>query len=368
MTPDNDTLSLQETPLTAMHRAAGAKMGAFAGYDMPIHYPDGILAEHRHTRARAGLFDVSHMGPCLLEGPDVIARLERLVPGDLQGLAVGRMRYTVLLNPSGGVVDDLMVLKLAETRLFLVLNASRKAVDLALLREHVGPVAAGADRALLAVQGPEAARVVRERFGEMVDTLPFMGGREQGEWIITRSGYTGENGFEIALPAHAAEGVARDLLADPAVRWAGLGARDTLRLEAGLCLYGHELDETVSPVEADLAWIIGKRRREAGDFPGGARIQAELASGPARRRVGLRLEGRTIAREGTPIRAVDGSMLGTVTSGGFSPTLGVPVAMGYVVTGMAAVGTPVQLEVRGQLAPARVVALPFVPHAYRSGT
>ena len=339
-------------------------MAAFAGYDMPIQYQDGILAEHAHVRTRAGLFDVSHMGQCVLDSPGAAQRLEMLVPGDIQGLAVGRMRYSVFLTPEGGVLDDLMILRKSETRFFLIVNASRKETDFALLQERVGDMEILEDHALLALQGPEAARVLAQ-LQPAIDHLPFMGGMvttiRDMRLVVTRSGYTGEDGFEISVPSAQANELADILMQDAAVKWIGLGARDTLRLEASLCLYGHELDETTSPVEAGLSWVIGKRRREAGDFPGAKRILQELKDGPLRRRVGIRPEGRTIAREGAEIYDASGNRIGFVTSGGFSPSLGGPIAMGYISTN----DTRLQLMVRGQALPASVVPLPFVPHRYR---
>jgi aminomethyltransferase len=369
--------AILETPLHALHEELGARIAPFAGYDMPIQYPAGILAEHLHTRSRAGLFDVSHMGQALLEGADhvsVAAFLETLCPADFVNLAPGRQRYTQLLNESGGIVDDLMVTRppSADGALRLVVNASRKAVDLALLRERLPegvrltPLGAAA---LIAVQGPlAAATLARLAPGQGLEALPFMGARPariaEFETFVSRSGYTGEDGYEISLPAAQAEMFARLLLAQPDVSPIGLGARDSLRLEAGLCLYGHELDETVDPVEAALAWSIQKRRRIEGGFPGAERIQDALAKGPKRQRVGLRPDGRAPAREGTEILSADGAPIGVVTSGGFGPSVGAPIAMGFVQRDCAAVGTPVALVVRGKPLSARIAAMPFHPHAY----
>ncbi len=372
--------ALLVTPLHALHREYGARFAPFAGYDMPIQYRDGILAEHAHTRAEAGLFDVSHMGQAWLEGPDyeAVARaLETLCAADLVGLASGRQRYTQWLNADGGIVDDLMATRPAgDSRgLYLVLNASRKDVDLALIAAHL-PQAIQLrrldDRALLALQGPAAARALRRATGaEDIGVMPFMSARKYhwggADAYVSRSGYTGEDGFEISLPADRAEAFARRLLAEPEVKLIGLGARDTLRLEAGLCLYGHELTEEIDPVEAGLAWSIPKRRRAEGGFPGAARIQKALAEGPWRRRVGLRLEGRAPARDGAEIVASDGRAVGAVTSGGFGPSVGAAIAMGYVETGFAAPGTELALLVRGKALPAKVVPLPFHPHAYYRG-
>lgn len=375
--PSASDAPLHSTPLVDEHRARGARMVPFAGYLMPVQYADGILAEHQWTRAHAGLFDVSHMGQAVVSGADhatTAAALERLVPGDILGLAPGRIRYTQLLTAEGGIVDDLMVTRPADPaedgRLYLVVNASRKEGDFALIAEGLP---AGVtlmpmpEKALLALQGPEAAAVMA-RLAPDADALAFMAGGPMTvagfDCHVSRSGYTGEDGFEISVSASDVVALWRALLADPAVKPIGLGARDSLRLEAGLCLYGHDIDETTSPVEAALVWSIGKRRREEGGFPGDARIRGELAGGPSRKRVGLKPEGRAPAREGTEIQA-GGRTIGTVTSGGFGPTVGGPVAMGYVETAFAAPGTEVALLVRGKPLPARVVALPFVPARYK---
>jgi aminomethyltransferase len=363
---------LKRTPLYALHRELGARMVPFAGYEMPVQYSSGVLAEHLHTRSQAGLFDVSHMGQIRLAGAGCVSALEALVPGDLEALAPLRMRYTLLLNETGGILDDLMATRLADG-LFLVVNAAPKEADLAHLRDRFGTSASIeplADRALLALQGPAAAAVL-SRFVEGIDRQRFMsaaeviiGGRQ---CLVTRSGYTGEDGFEISLPAGDAEGVARRLIAEPEVMPIGLGARDSLRLEAGLCLYGHDIDETTTPVEADLAWTIGKRRRTQGGFPGAATILRQLAEGTSRKRVGIRPDGRAPAREDTEIVDNAGSALGKVTSGGFGPSLGGPVAMGYVASEHAVEGEALQLLVRGAPRPARVVRLPFLPTRYYRG-
>ncbi len=372
--------AIQKTPLHALHVERGARMAPFAGYDMPIQYPSGVLAEHLHTRKSAGLFDVSHMGQALLEGADqtsVAAFLETLVPADVLNLAPGRQRYTQLLNESGGVVDDLMLTRPpgADGVLRLVVNAARKAVDFALVRERL-PVGVRLrpleDAALIALQGPLAApTLARLAPGEGLESLPFMSARParlvEVETFVSRSGYTGEDGYEISLPADFAEMFARRLLTEPDVAPIGLGARDSLRLEAGLCLYGHELDESVDPVEAGLAWSIQKRRRFEGGFPGAGRIQNALANGPNRQRVGLRPDGRAPAREGAEIVTVGGTTIGVVTSGGFGPSVGAPIAMGFVDRAHAPIGTVVGLVVRGRALSARVVALPFHPHAYYRG-
>ena len=375
----SDSATLR-TPLHALHVELGARMGPFAGYDMPIQFSSGILAEHLHTRAHAGLFDVSHMGQAELVGSDhatVAAALERLCPADFLGLAPGRQRYSQLLNPEGGIVDDLMVSRPpgADGRLNLVVNAARKAIDFALLELNLPPSVrlTRLDRlALVALQGPAAIAVLQRLEPNsglaamaFMSTQPVRFGRISA--FVSRSGYTGEDGFEISLPADEAEAFARRLLADPDVASIGLGARDSLRLEAGLCLYGHELDETIDPIEAGLAWSIQKRRRLDGGFPGAARVQAALVAGPARKRVGLRPDGRAPAREGAEIVDASGAEIGRITSGGFGPSVGAPIAMGYVASSAAASGTPVSLMVRGKPLAARVSPLPFHPHAYHRG-
>jgi aminomethyltransferase len=373
-------IELSRTPLYQLHRELGARMAPFAGYEMPIQFRNGILAEHLHARASAGLFDVSHMGQGVLDGPDhaTTARaLESLCPADILGLAPGRQRYTQFLNAEGGVIDDLMATRPegADGRISLVVNAARKAEDFALLRAvlpaSVKPRVLD-DAALIALQGPAAAAILaRLAPGAGLETMAFMSARPARvagfEATVSRSGYTGEDGYEISLEASEADAFARRLLAESEVAPIGLGARDTLRLEAGLCLYGHELDETIDPIEAGLAWSIPKRRRVEGGFPGAARVQAALAHGPARKRVGLRLEGRAPARDGAEIVDASGAAVGRVSSGGFGPSVGAPIAMGYVAAARAAVGTAVGLVVRGKPLPARVAPLPFHPHAYFRG-
>ena len=363
---------LERTSLYALHRELGARMVAFAGYEMPVHYAAGILAEHLHTRSQAGLFDVSHMGQIRLGGGDAAGALEALVPGDLEALAPLRMRYTLFLNEAGGILDDLIATRLADG-LALVVNAARREADLAHLREHLSPTVPLdplSDRALLALQGPAAAEVLT-RFIAGIARLGFMTAAEVtlDSWkgMVTRSGYTGEDGFEISLPANAAEGFARRLLAEPEVLPIGLGARDSLRLEAGLCLYGHDIDETTTPIEADLAWTIGRRRRAAGGFPGAATVLRQLAEGTARKRVGIRPDGRAPARENSEIVDPEGNRIGHVTSGGFGPSLGGPVAMGYVDSAHVTEGSGVELLVRGVPRPARIARLPFVSTRYYRG-
>jgi len=344
-------------------------MVPFAGYAMPVQYDftgamaercrGGVLSEHLHCRAQAAVFDVSHMGQAMLEGPGAAAALERLVPGDIMGLKPGRQRYTLLTNDQGGIIDDLMVANLGDDRLFLVVNASRKHIDFPHIEAALPPgvtLRPMPDRALIALQGPAAASIVGT-------TLSFMGvaamAVEGIACMVSRSGYTGEDGFEISVPATEAESLADRLLAHPTVVPAGLGARDSLRLEAGLCLYGNDLDETTTPVEAGLTWVIGKRRKMDWDFPGGAIVRDQLDNGASRLRVGIRPDGRTPARAGT---VVEGA--GIVTSGGFSPTLNGPIAMGYVGRAAAEDGTALTLTVRGKALPATVVPMPFVPHRY----
>jgi aminomethyltransferase len=363
---------LERTPLHALHLALGARMVPFAGYEMPVQYPSGILQEHLHTRSQAGLFDVSHMGQLRVVGPGSASALERLVPGDLLALAPSHMRYTLLLNDGGGILDDLMVTRL-DDRFFLVVNAACRESDLAHLRDRLvgaATVEPIGDRALLALQGPAAAAVL-SRFLDGVGRLGFMTAVETRldgrNCLVTRSGYTGEDGFEISLPAKDASVVAELLLAEPEVRPIGLGARDSLRLEAGLCLYGHDIDETTTPVEAGLTWTIGKRRRAEGGFLGAAVVLRQLAEGAQRRRVGIRPDGRAPAREDAPIVDGAGARIGRVTSGGFGPSVGGPIAMGYVDRGHAAEGSALALLVRGLARPAKVVPLPFVPTRYYRG-
>ncbi len=363
---------LIRTALHGLHLELGAKMVPFAGYEMALRYGSGIISEHTHTRISATLFDVSHMGQARLRGGDAAAGLEALVPGDIRGLDAGRMRYTFLTTESGGILDDIMVTAL-DDGLSLVMNASRKAIDRAHIEAHLDPgtvfeVQDG--QALLALQGPMAAAVLA-RFAPAAAGLHFLSAAPMAiggiDCLVTRSGYTGEDGFEISVEDGQAEGLARTLLAETEVAPAGLGARDTLRLEAGLCLYGHDIGEDTSPVEAGLAWAIAKRRRAEGGFPGAERIRAELAQGPQRLRVGIRPVGRAPAREGTEILEPGGRPIGAVTSGGFGPTVGGPVAMGYVEAAFAEPGTEIVLKVRGREIPARVHPLPFVEHRYFRG-
>ena len=353
---------------TRLHRRLGGKMVPFAGYALPVQYGPGVMAEHLHCRAHAALFDVSHMGQISLHGPDAAAALETLVPGDMLGIKPGRQRYTLFLDEAGGILDDLMVANYGD-RLVLIVNASRKAADAQHLATRIPQIAAEPhpDRALLALQGPAAAAVMA-RLSPDAASLGFMQAAALTVagipvWI-SRSGYTGEDGFEISMLADDAEAFATRLLAEPEVLPAGLGARDSLRLEAGLCLYGNDIDEVTTPVEANLNWTLGKRRRMEKNFPGAVAIIDQLENGPPRLRVGLRPDGRAPARAETQIVAPDGTDAGTVTSGCFGPTAGGPVAMGYVRRDLAADGQPLNLMVRGKLLPARVVPMPFVPHRY----
>ncbi len=369
---DAGTGAPKRTPLYDLHVALGARMVPFAGWAMPVQYKAGIIAEHNHTRTRASLFDVSHMGQVAIAGQGAAAALERLVPGDIQGLAVGRVRYTLLTNEAGGIVDDLMVAK-TEGGLHLVVNAARRAVDLAHLTDNLPDemVAELPDRALLALQGPGAAAVIA-RVAPGAETLTFLATAEFDivgtRCAVARSGYTGEDGFEISVPASQAEVLARRLLDEKEVAPAGLGARDTLRLEAGLCLYGSDIDEETTPVEAALGWTIPRRRRAEANFPGADIILAELSAGPGRKRVGLRLDGRVPARHGAEILDAAGAHIGHVTSGSFGPTAGAPIAMGYVDPEHAAAGTAVGVKVRDAALPGRICALPFVPHRYVKST
>jgi aminomethyltransferase len=366
--------TLARTPLSELHVAQGARMVPFAGYAMPVQYKGGIIAEHLHTRERAGLFDVSHMGQAVLSGRDAARRLETLAPADIAGLAERRQRYTQFLDENGGILDDLMVTRLpgAEERLGLVVNASNKEADFAHLRRSLPDLRLEvlAERALLALQGPKAAEVLSKLLPG-VEAMAFMSWGEV-DWdgtplFVSRSGYTGEDGFEISIPGEQAYAFAEPLLANSDVMLVGLGARGSLRLEAGLCLHGHDIDTSTSPVEAGLTWSIQKRRRQEGGFPGAKRIQRELAAGPARRRVGLELAGKAPAREGADVTAPDGRNIGRVTSGGFAPSLGRPIACGYVESDFTAPGTDLNIIVRGTPLAARVTQMPFVPHRYFRG-
>ena len=380
MSEPRPTGELKHTPLHALHVRLGGRMVPFAGYDMPVQYSSGIMKEHLHTRAAAGLFDVSHMGQIALRPSsgriaDAARALETLLPADISGLAVGRQRYTMFTNDGGGILDDLMVSSQGE-QLILVVNAARKVFDETHLRSHLSAVCTVEpllDRALVALQGP-AAEAVLETLAPEVSALRFMDVRAVtllgAACFVSRSGYTGEDGFEISVPANVAEPLCNALLRHPAVAPIGLGARDSLRLEAGLCLYGADLDETTTPVEAALDWTIGKARRPGGErsggFPGAEIILRQLG-GVTRQRVGLRPEGRAPVRAGAPLfrNEDDAAPVGVVTSGGFAVSLNVPVAMGYVPPDAAAPGTRVFTEIRGKRLGLIVSKLPFVPARYK---
>ncbi len=371
-----DGEALKTTPLHGLHVELGAKLVPFAGYEMPLQYPRGILKEHTWVREQAGLFDVSHMGQLWLTGGGAAAALETLVPGDIVGLAPTAQRYTVLTNDAGGILDDLLVTH-AGDRLFVVVNAACKDDDIRLMQNRLADrcgVEPLIGRALLALQGPAASAVMARHTPDALDRVFMTGSAAEVCGVpcfVTRSGYTGEDGFEISVAAEDAERIARALLAEPEVAPIGLGARDSLRLEAGLCLYGHEIDTTTSPIEAGLAWIVAKPRRSGGErsggFPGAETILGHLADGVQRKRVGLKPEGRAPVREGAEIVDDQGRKVGHVTSGGFGPTVGGPVAMGYVATDLAPPGTPLAAVVRGKTLPVRVEKLPFVPHRYYRG-
>lgn len=367
---------LLHTPLHTLHLELGAKMVPFAGYDMPVSYPAGILAEHRQCRTEAALFDVSHMGQVRLAGDDAAAALESLVPVDVVGLAPGRQRYAFFTNAAGGILDDLMITR-RENDWLLVVNAACKQADILHLQTGIGhrcTVQALPDRALLALQGPKAGAVLT-RLAPEVAQLVFMTGTHITiagvPCFATRSGYTGEDGFEISMPADGALKVAKALLALPEVKPAGLGARDTLRLEAGLCLYGHDIDAKTTPVEAGLTWAIQKVRRAGGarhaGYPGASVIDAQLANGTGIKRVGLLGLERVPVREGAPIHDSKGHPLGRVTSGTVSPMLGQPIAMAYLASNHALPNHEVYADVRGKPQPMRVSAMPFTPHRYHRG-
>jgi aminomethyltransferase len=377
----DDQDSLRRTPLYDLHVSLGGKMVPFAGYDMPVQYPAGVLKEHLHTRNSAGLFDVSHMGQIALRPKsgkveDAARALERLVPQDIVAIAPGRQRYAQFTNAHGGILDDLMVANFGD-HLFLVVNAACKAEDEAHLRANLADdciIDSLADRALVALQGPKAEATLAKLCAE-APSMKFMDAGPHKvaglDCFVSRSGYTGEDGFEISVPAADAERLAKTLLENPDVLPIGLGARDSLRLEAGLCLYGHDIDTTTTPVEAALEWSVQKSRRtggaRTGGFPGADKILAHFDQGAARRRVGLRTEGRAPVREGALLfaDATSGEPVGTVTSGGFGPSLNAPVAMGYVPTSLSALDTKLFAEVRGQRLPLTVAAMPFVKNTYK---
>jgi aminomethyltransferase len=374
----SDTADLLQTPLHALHTELGARMVPFAGYSMPVQYPAGLMAEHHHTRAAAGLFDVSHMGQLRLVGPDAAAAFESLMPVDVIDLAVGKQRYGLLLNDEGGIIDDLMFVNRGND-LFVIVNGACKVGDIAHIQARIGArcqVIPLPDRGLLALQGPQAVSAL-QRLVPGVEKLVFMTGASfnwQGaDLFVTRSGYTGEDGFEISVPGDRAEALARARRAEPEVKPVGLGARNSLRLEAGLCLYGNDIDATTTPVEASLNWAMQKVRRtggaRAGGFPGAARLLAQLdGTEPLpRKRVGLVALERIPVREHTQLQSLDGTAIGEVTSGLLGPSADKPVAMGYVNPAHAAIGTLVVALVRGKPVPMEVRAMPFVPNRYFRG-
>jgi aminomethyltransferase len=373
---DAPSSDLLRTPLYDLHVDLGAKMVPFAGYAMPVNFPGGIIAEHRHCRENAALFDVSHMGQLRLVGADAAAALETLVPMDVVGLDVGKQRYALFTNAAGGILDDLMIARRTDD-LFVVVNAACKAADTRHLMTHIGHrchVVPLPDRALLALQGPKAVRAL-QRLADGVAQLTFMTGGAftlaGAECFVTRSGYTGEDGFEISVPADAAVALARLLLAQPEVKPAGLGARDTLRLEAGLCLYGHDIDATTTPVEAGLTWSIQKVRRPGGaregQYPGADKIAGQLTHGVQVKRVGLVGLERIPVREGAVLVDAHGHRLGHVTSGTLAPTVNQPIAMAYLAANHAIANHEVYAEVRGKRQPMRVASMPFVPPGYFRG-
>ncbi|HWX01116.1 glycine cleavage system aminomethyltransferase GcvT [Collimonas sp.] len=376
MSDTSSATASARTALYDLHIELGAKMVPFAGYDMPLQYPSGILKEHKHARAQAGLFDVSHMGQLRLSGADAAAALESLVPVDIIDLPANRQRYAVFTNPQGGILDDLMVSNGGD-HLFLVVNAACKQQDTAHLRQHLAgrcQIEELGDRALLALQGPAAAAVMARLAPETAQMVFMQTGKVTlagAECFISRSGYTGEDGFEISVPNAQAEALARLLLAQEEVAPIGLGARDSLRLEAGLCLYGHDMDVSTTPVEASLSWALSKVRRaggaRAGGYPGAAQVEQHLAQGVSRKRVGLLPLERMPVREGAELVDADGKVIGKVTSGGFGPTLDKPVAMGYVETAFAKLGTQLHALVRGKPVPVEVAAMPFTPARYYRG-
>jgi aminomethyltransferase len=361
--------TLKTTPLNANHRRRGARMVGFGGYDMPVQY-EGVLAEHRWTREHAGLFDVSHMGQAKITGADAIAQFERFVPGDYQALKAGKQKYSLLLNDRGGILDDLMAGKPDHDGLYVVVNAGNKDADFAHLKANLSGDATLKvldDRALLAIQGPEAAEVMAQHEPVLAE-MGFMDSARLMlfgvDCFISRSGYTGEDGYEISVPATDADRIWDLLLEDARVKPIGLGARDSLRLEAGLPLHGHDIDAETTPVEAGLTFALSKSRKERADFAGAETINRQLAEGVARVRVALSVKEGAPAREGAEIADADGNLIGKITSGGPSPTLGKNIAMGYVPPQFAALGTELKVVVRGKPAAAEVVALPFVAQRY----
>lgn len=369
---ETENSEILKTPLWALHTELGARMVPFAGYDMPVQYPTGVKAEHLHVREKAGFFDVSHMGQVMVtgnDGADPAIALEKIMPGNLQGLSVGKMRYTVLLDENGGVLDDLIVTRLSDEKMFIVLNAGCKHDDMDYIREVIGTDIAMTlveDQALVALQGPLAVQVLEKILDEDFSQLGFMTSKysvyEGEDILVSRSGYTGEDGFEISITAANVETFTREILAETETVWPiGLGARDSLRLEAGLCLYGHDMTPETTPIEAALTWVIPKARRDNGGFCGAERITAQIANGTTKKRIGLRPEGRAPIREGVALFADDGiTEIGSVTSGGYSPILEGPIAMGYVQTEYAKIGTKILAKMRGKDYPCHIVKMPFV--------
>ncbi|MBC2885624.1 glycine cleavage system aminomethyltransferase GcvT [Ochrobactrum sp. CM-21-5] len=365
-----DTAHLKTLPLQDLHEAAKARFGAFAGWNMPITYPLGVMKEHLHTREHVGLFDISHMKLVDVSGTDAAALLAETCPLDPTVLKTGQSKYTFFLNDNGGVLDDLIVTRLGEDRYMVVANAGNAEADI----EHLNEAASGKqvkvnplDRVFLAIQGPEAEAVIKDA-GLAGGDLAFMNGFEPEEgWFMTRSGYTGEDGFEIGLPVDEGRALAAKLLSDERVAWVGLAARDSLRLEAGLCLHGQDITPETDPVSAGLTWAISKPVREKAAFNGAKAVLDAIAKGASAKRVGLKPEGRQPVRAGADLFDAEGRQVGTVTSGGFGPSAGFPVAMGYVETSLATPGTRVFADVRGNKVPVDVSALPFTPHRYRKG-
>ena len=361
--------TLKRTPLYDLHLELGAKMVGFAGWEMPVQYPAGIMAEHNQCRQKAALFDVSHMAQVILKGDGAAEALETIAPSAFTTLKPGKARYTMFTNETGGIMDDLIVTN-AGDHLFVVVNASMRDQDIPHMRDNLSGVEVVeiTDHALIAVQGPSAEAVVSALAPAAAD-LAFMESAFMemlgAECRVARQGYTGEDGYEISIPEENAVEIVKALLAHEDCAPTGLGARDSLRLEAGLCLYGNDIDAGTSPVEAQLNWAMQKRRREEGGFPGAGRIQRELAEGVSRKLVGIKPEGRAPARQGVEIATEDGDIIGSVTSGGFGPTVGGPVSMGYIAASHAEPGTGINLIVRGKPMPAKVIALPFVPHNYK---
>jgi len=369
-------MSLLTTPLHALHCELGAKMVPFAGYDMPVQYPAGIIKEHLHTREHAGLFDVSHMGQVVIEGPGSTEYLESLVPVDLEALPVNGQTYALLTNDDGGVRDDLIITRWAEERFFLVVNAACKEADIEHLRAHLNgqSLSVMEDQALMALQGPGAREVIKALCPAAAELVFMTGCHTDIDGVpafVTCSGYTGEDGFELSVPGSAAEAIARKLLAFDTVEAIGLGARDSLRLEAGLCLYGHELSEKIDPVQAGLLWSVSKSRRPDGErpggFPGAETIFERIADKPPLRRVGLTVEGKRPVREGQTVHNADGEMVGEICSAAYGASVGGPIAMAYVSRPLGEPGTALQVDVRGKMIPVTVTRMPFSPQRYYRG-